>query len=302
MQRTRKRYASNASVRVTTVPELRQDRAGLGPKRADATRGGTGRGTEFGGPAIKDRYKVVIDSVAREEGSDDAGHVIPANVTLAQCIGYSQRFLVGNEQDRPHYRYDRYLETLKTGMQDVPFDQSVRTAMHLDLGAGPGLFTWVFWDCVHSEMTEGRGLSLDLFGYDHAPEMTRLARRVWDAFGLPATYWCFASEEDIYANVWPQGPPTNVLITLGHSLIQVHKSRDGGLAVFAELCEAVAGLDRSVRLVAVDAHSGDRPKEFDSAWDEFVSMMTDSRVEVRHQAPSERVATLEVVSGPWRRA
>lgn len=169
------------------------------------------------------------------------------------------------------------------------------------MGAGPGLFTWVVWDCVRSETTEGRARSFDLFGYDHAPEMSRLARRLWDAFALPATYRCFSSEEEVYANVWPQGPPTNVLITLGHSLIQVHKSGEGGLAIFAELCEAVAGLDRTARLVAVDARGGDRPREFDSAWEEFVSLMTDSRVEVKHTAPSERVATVEVMSGPWRR-
>ena len=147
--------------------------------------------------------------------------------------------------------------------------------------------------------TEGKGLSLDLFGYDHAPEMARLARRIWDRFGLQATYRCFDNEEEVYANVWPQGPSTNVLITLGHSLIQVH--RHGGLAVFAELCEAVAGLDRSARLVAVDAQSGDRKQEFDSAWGELVSRMADSRVTVRHEARSSRVATVEPITEPWRR-
>lgn len=241
----------------------------------------------------------VIENLAKEEGSDDPGYVIPPDVTLGQCIGYAQRFVVGSPRDRPHYRYDRYLETLDRCMQDVPFDQSVRTAMHLDLGAGPGLFTWVFWDFMHSVTSERKGLSLDLFGYDHATEMSTLAKRVWDGFGLQAAYRCLDSEDAVYASVWPQGPPTNVLITLGHSLMQVH--RHGGLAIFAELCEAVAGLDRSARLVAVDAHSRERPLEFDTAWEEFRSMMKDSRVRVRHKGPSERVATVELLSGPWRR-
>ncbi|MDE0062893.1 MAG: class I SAM-dependent methyltransferase [Gammaproteobacteria bacterium] len=235
--------------------------------------------------------------MARKEGSDSHSHVIPQNVTRTQCIGYTQRFIVGRET--PHYRYDRYQNALKTCVQNVPFDQDMSTAMHLDLGAGPGLFSWALWDLMHDETTTDRRPSLDLFGYDYAPQMATLARRIWDRFELPAPYRCFDSEEEVYANVWPQGPPTNVLITLGHSLIQVHEN--DGLAVFAELCEAVAGLDRHTRLVAIDAHSGDRVRQFDSAWRQFLSMMAGSRVTVIHEAESIRVSTVELVSGPWRR-
>lgn len=296
-----KRYARNAGPRVTTTPEVRQDVPGRGPKRADRMHGRAGREGGPEEPSIKSQYWVAVDNIAEEEGTARLGFDVPRDATLAQCIGYTQDYVVRLGQERPHYRYERYLTTLRKCMQELPFQWTMPTAMHLDLGAGPGLFTWVVWDYVRSETTEGRELSLDLFGHDYAPEMSRLARRLWDAFGLPATYGCFASEEEVYANVWPQGPPTNVLITLGHSLIQVHKGGDGGLAVFAELCEAVAGLDETARLVAVDAHGGDRPREFDSAWEEFVSLMPDSRVEVKHTAPSERVATVEVMSGPWRR-
>ena len=297
MQRKPKRYTRNVGARATPSLEARQDVSGLGPKRAKRTSGRAGRR----GPEIRGRYGAAIDEIAKKEGTSELGFVVPRGATLAQCIGYARDYVVRIGQERPHYRYEKYRTTLRKCMQELPFDQTTPTVTHLDLGAGPGLFTWVFWDHVHSETAEGGGLALELFGYDHAPEMARLARRVWDAFGLPATYRCFADEDEVYTHVWPQGPPTNVLITLGHSLIQVHEARDGGLAVFAELCEAVAGLDRSTRLVAVDAHSGDRPGEFDSAWDEFVGLMTDSRVHVRHEAPSQRVATLEVVSGPWRR-
>ena len=188
---------------------------------------------------------------------------------------------------------------LKTCVQNVPFDWSMPTAMHLDLGAGPGLFTWALWDLIHDEIAEDRRLSLDLFGYDHAPQMATLAKRIWDRFDLLTPYRCFNSEEEVYANIWPQGPRTNVLITVGHSLIQVYEH--DGLAVFAGLCEAVASLDRNTRLVAVDAHSGDRVHQFDSAWRKLLSLMGDSRTTVIHEAESMRVLTVELVSGPWRR-
>ena len=241
----------------------------------------------------------VIESIASEEGSGDVSHVVPRDATLSQCIGYARDYVVRKQQEQPHYRYEKYLTTLRKCMQILPFDHGTPTAMHLDLGAGPGLFTWVFWDYLQGATSDESGLSLDLFGYDHATEMARLARRVWGAFGLRAAYRCFDSEREVYANVWPQGPPTNVLITLGHSLIQVHQH--GGLGVFAKLCEAVAGLDRSARLVAVDARGAGRPGQFDSAWRALESLMSDSRVHVRHHARSERVATVELVSGPWKR-
>ena len=129
--------------------------------------------------------------------------------------------------------------------------------------------------------------------------MATLAKRIWDRFEMLAPYRRFDSEEEVYANVWPQGPQTNVLIALGYSLIQVHKN--DGLAVFAGLCEAVAGLDRNTRLVVLDAHSGDRVRQFDSAWRELLSLMADCRVTVIHEAESIRVSTIELVSGPWRR-
>ena len=296
-ERTPQRYTRYPNAHVTTASEVREDPTGLGPKRAGPARGVTGRGPKFEGPRIRDRYSDVIDSMARKEGSDSHSHVIPENVTQTQCIGYAQRYIV--EGEIPHYRFDRYQETLKTCLQNVPFDPSIPTAMHLDLGAGPGLFTWAFWDLIDDEMAEDSVPSLDLFGYDHASQMAKLARRIWDRFELQALYRCFDSEEEVYANVWPQGPRTNVLITLGHSLIQVHENN--GLAVFAGLCEAVASLDRNTRLVAVDAHSGDRVNQFDPAWREFLSMMADSRVTVIHEADSMRVSAVELVSGPWRR-
>ena len=296
IERTPQRYTRYPSARVTTASEVRQDRSGFGPKRAGPTGGATARGTSFEDPRIRDRYRDIILSFAGKEGSDKQDHVISENVTQTQCIGYAQRYIVGGET---HYRYDRYRERLKTCVQNVPFDQSVPTVMHLDLGAGPGLFTWAFWDLMHDEMGEDRWPSLDLFGYDHAPQMAALARRIWDRLELQTPYRCFDSEEEAYANVWPQGPRTNILITLGHSLIQVHEH--GGLAVFAGLCEAIAGLDRNARLVAVDAHSGDRVNQFDTAWRKLVSMMANSRVTVIHEAESLRVATVKLVSGPWRR-
>ena len=189
---------------------------------------------------------------------------------------------------------------LETCVQNVPFDKSVPTVLHVDLGAGPGLFTWAFWDLMQDEMVGDNSPSLDLFGYDHAPQMAALARHIWNRFEVQTPYRCFDNEEEVYANVWPQGPKTNVLITLGHSLIQAHE-HGSGLTVFAELCEAVAGLDRNTRLVAVDAHSGNRAQQFVAAWRKLLSMMADSRVSVIHEADSMRVVTVGIVSGPWRR-
>ena len=151
-ERTLRRYTQYPNARVTADSEVRQDTAGFGPKRAGPARGVPGRETKYKGPRIRDRYRDVILSMARTEGSDSHSHVIPENVTQTQCIGYARRYII--EGDTPHYRYDRYQKTLKTCVRNVPFDQSIPTAMHLDLGAGPGLFTWAFWDLMHDEMTE----------------------------------------------------------------------------------------------------------------------------------------------------
>ena len=68
---------------------------------------------------IKSKYVAVIDTIAEEHGSDDCHYVVPKDATLAQCIGYAQRYYV--EGDEEHHRYNRCRNLLKTAMSHIGF-------------------------------------------------------------------------------------------------------------------------------------------------------------------------------------
>ena len=144
---------------------------------------------------IRDQYRDIIGSLAREHGAAASGYEISRDATLAACIGYSRRFIVGRANDEPHYRYGRYMRVLSSALRRNPVNTG--TVVHVDIGCGPGLFTWVVRDYFRASPK----IEVDLYGYDHSKEMVRLADYIWERLEEDVDYMCFHKTKDLLAQL-----------------------------------------------------------------------------------------------------
>ncbi len=244
---------------------------------------------------IKSKYVAVIDAIAEEHGSDDCHYVVPKDATFAQCIGYAQRYYI--EGDEEHHRYNRCRNLLKTAMSHIlPNTGSRQTLLHMDIGAGPGLYSWVLRDYARRNYPM---INLKLYGYDRARKMAKLANMIWDRLNENIAYSCYYDKNELYSAAMSDFPRSVcVVLTLGYVLIQTNK--DGSLKELASLCKKLS-VNSNVCLVAIDAYSGNRPVLFEEAWNKLVLLLSNLRVSIKHTDSSQKVARIHVMSSPTGR-
>ena len=239
---------------------------------------------------IKSKYVAVIDAIAAEHGSDDCYYAVEKNATLAECIGYAQKYYVEGEEK--HHRYNRCRKLLETAMSCIPPNTGSRqTLLHIDIGAGPGLYTWVLRDYIRKKHPT---INLKLYGYDRAPEMAKLANVIWKQFDENSSYSCFHDRNKLYAAAM-SGSSRSVYVVLTLSYVLIQTDGDGSLNELASLCEKFS-VNSNVCLIAIDAYSRDRPNLFENAWNKLVSLLSNRRVSVEYEDSSQKVAQIYVTS------
>lgn len=130
---------------------------------------------------IRDHYIDAFNKIRRRHGEMCSGYEIRADCSLREAIGYTRRYIVGKDQD--HYRYDYYRDELDRSLRHMVFDDKIDKILHLDIGCGPGLFTWAMRDYLLSQHDRKDG-SVDFIGYDHAESMIRLSNLFLENFSI----------------------------------------------------------------------------------------------------------------------
>ena len=207
---------------------------------------------------IRHQYSSVVRALAERYPQQDSSYVISENTTLEECIGYTMKYIV----DRGDYRYDRYKDLLRETYQRfrrAPGD----TIFHIDVGCGPGLFSWVMADCF------GRSESgLKLFGYDKSPNMVRLAQLIWSKFNINISSDYVNKTDDLYSQLHVHRPfgKSHIVISFGHVLIQAYEE-DSDMRKIAHIVACICRICAPMHchLLAVDARSGGRGSVFRSA-------------------------------------
>ena len=219
------------------------------------------------------------------------GHQFPKNASLAKCIGYARRFVIESPSGGPHYRYDRYMRRLKATLRQYPV--SAGRVVHVDIGCGPGLFTWVVRDYFRNVSQ----VDVELYGYDHAPEMVKLACLIWEYMDECVYYSVHGRIDDLFSTSMPGGTtPSAVLVTLGHVLVQTADD-ESAMRDFASIIATFAQL-ADCRVVAVDALSGRWPKDFQRACGQLRAALEKlgSIVDIRVVGRSEMQGVVRVAS------
>ena len=215
---------------------------------------------------IRDKYTKIIGALAKKHGAPASNHEIAREATLAQCIGFTKRFVVGRASDTPHYRYDRYRRVLDESLQRNPINSG--NVIHIDVGCGPGLFTWVVVDYFRSKPS----INVTSYGYDHAPKMVKLARCIWKRLDETNNYFCYHNVSKVFdSRNQERSNKTTVIVTFGHVLIQ---TLNNGKAheKFVDIISSFSTV-ADCRVIAVDAQKIEWREMFDEAWGQLKSAM-----------------------------
>ena len=226
---------------------------------------------------LRDYYQAVLAEIVRQSNLSvsRAEPVVSATAGWEEAVRHTFWYLVLADT-RPHYRYKRYKELMDK------FPQRRRRVVHVDLGCGAGLFSWVFLDWA-----KGHGMDmtrLSLFGLDHCLAMVQLAQECRKRFLRylpdypPLSYHrdidalCEKLEED-----YRDG--TDYIVTFGYVLVQVNAQSPRVIRDFTRALSDIMILmkpDSNCDLIAADA-DGRRP-EFAKAWADLLSNLREEGI------------------------
>ena len=210
------------------------------------------------------KYSKVIRKLAEKHGETGSGYRVAKDATLARCIGYTMQYIVGGSQ--VHYRYSKYERGLKSAITKYPINKDI--VIHVDIGCGPGLFTWVVVDYLRSNPS----IDIKAFGYDRAPNMVKLARLIWRKFDEGEIFFCHHKINKLLRSIKKSKYDNpQLLITFGHILIQTYDDW-GALDKFSRIITDLAKL-ADCRILAVDATMGNRTERFRLACDRLKAAM-----------------------------
>ena len=129
--------------------------------------------------SIRDNYIPALNWIAQRHGERYSNAQIGPQDSLQETIGYTREYVV--EHTTPHFRYQYYHGALSSALTRLPFDPADRPLLHLDIGCGPGVFSWVMYDYMASQENRDSG-RVAYYGYDHCAAMIDLAHFFLECF------------------------------------------------------------------------------------------------------------------------
>ena len=197
---------------------------------------------------IRDKYVDIVEGIAARAGVLSAArhYRISTSASRRLCIQYALQYVV--RHDKPHYRYDRYHSAFCFALHKSALKvEHLGPLLHVDVGCGPGLFTWVVRDMLRRAQS-----AVALYGYDHSTEMVRLAEEIWDEFGEAVNCSWHDNVDELLASAMAESSSYDYsLVTFGHVLAQTHDQEDA-IQRFAQIIASMVTLN--CLIIAVDAH------------------------------------------------
>ena len=200
--------------------------------------------------SIRDNYVSTLNAIAQDCGEETSTAQIGPRDSLQKTIGYTREFVV--EHTTPHFRFQYYHRALSFAFRQLRFDPADRRVVHLDIGCGPGVFSWVMHDHMASQEAREPG-HVDYYGYDHAAAMIQLAHLFLERFPDKYEFHGYSDLVGISTALADQDfSNCDVMVTFGYALVQV-RDNPAALGDFATLIACVFP-SHSCTVVAADAH------------------------------------------------
>ena len=212
-----------------------------------------------------------------------ASHFILPESTFTEVVQYTNNFCDSD-------RWKIYKNALNFYMKPKLIPANYRIA-HIDIGCGPGLFSWVLLDWAQEHGIEPDRLGL--YGYDYNKEMVRLAEMIHsklDAISddYPNSYYHYDSEQFLQRLTDDYNANTDYIITFGYVLAANHYESD--IECFTEILRHILGMrsgDSKCFLLASDATSISKG-DFSCGWGKLLHSLEASGIEHKPVAPVEK--------------
>ena len=226
---------------------------------------------------IRKHYINSFNQISNKFGELPCSHIIPENVSLREAIGYTREFIV--ESDVKHFRYDYYRKKIDNALSRFGIDQAKKT-IHLDLGCGPGLFSWVVQDYMLKNYGKKTG-DLEFIGYDHARNMIHLAKLFQEYLPVKYKFDGYFKVGKILKMLNSRNfSDCNCIVTFGYVLIQVKNNREA-LQDFVRIIQHLFPA-KSCILVAADAYSSEsRRQDFRDVCKALLAALTDAGINAK---------------------
>ena len=247
---------------------------------------------------IQSRYLAVCDNLILDFGATPSNYAIPEDASFQVCLGYLQKYVVAQ---RNHYRFNRYTGLLNPWYHEnaFPSDRAEHywdsgrdrlRFLHIDLGSGPGLFTWAVRDYL-DDVFWGPSWEYESMhiGYDYSASMVDLATVLWNRLAVDSkAVWCSSQESLLALAQTPIGSCDYLLITMGHVIIQLSEQDQAELDRFADCIGQLLDCHHAppTDILIVDAHSGSRPQQFERALKRFVAALDTPRDDAHGNRPA----------------
>ena len=226
--------------------------------------------------SIRDQYIPAFEAIKGKYVGVYPGYKIGPNASLEEVIGYTEQHVI--EHTTPHFRYDYYKDVLGEAMRNLHFDTTNRSIFCVDMGCGPGLFSWVVQDYMSSSSVKNENIRM--IGYDHAENMILLSEKFHQSFvkRRATKYdWCGYSKIDHLKRdleSWDLSGH-DIIVTLGHVLIQI-KDDERAIREFSEVIRSLYRV-KSCIVIAADAFAdAQRRRAFRDGWNGFQKALCDA--------------------------
>ena len=201
--------------------------------------------------SIIDSYVSTFNAIAQRYRDEYSNAQIGPRDSLQKIIGYTRQYVV--EHTTPHFRYKYYHDALSFAFMQLGFDPADRRVVHLDIGCGPGVFSWVVYDYMASQETRDSD-QVRYYGYDYAAAMIQLAHLFLERFPVQYDFHGFSDLVEISTALADQKfSNCDVVVTFGYALLQV-RDNPTALSDFAGLIASVFP-SYSCIVVAADARN-----------------------------------------------
>ena len=225
--------------------------------------------------SIKDHYSDAIHQIMCEcnisHPRTAPSYSVSPSACFTEVVQYTDWYIVQDEyakiaypNNRPHYRYNLYVNFLRSILTNISDILNWRIA-HIDIGCGPGLFSWAFLDCMRE--IEFQYNNVNLYGYDHSEAMINLAQMIRTNLmehipDFPSM--SYHNQIDNLLDSMSEGHTGNMayVVTLGHVLANNHDA--DSINDFSKIISHIVESNGWTLLISTDASN--YHQQFNEGW------------------------------------
>ena len=225
---------------------------------------------------IREQFVEAVATLAKQYPAQKMGCKVFEDATLGQCVGYAERVMIAESKGDSRYRYDHYREALQFALSDRDAWQPSQPVVSVDVGCGPGLCSWA----VHDEWLDRSGPYPTMLAFDRAPNMVKLADRLWKRMKTRGRFMTFRSQGKLLRVAGEVARNSLAIVSFGHVLKQTLEDGADDNPAFTGFSRILVDLSRSARaclVVVADAHGSSEVRSAHQASWEVLQRRVEAR-------------------------